>query len=222
MATETAIDVVMPQMGVSVSEGTVTPLAEAGGRAHRGGRAAARDLDRQGRHRGAEPRIGHADADPRPGGRDGRGRHAAGADRRCGAPAAPESTAPAAPAQRRRPSPPLPSPVAAGRSLPGSSRGERQGIRLPGGGAHRLRARRRPRPGAGHRPRRPRDEGGHSRLRGVRRRLRLRRSYGASGAENPKSRLPAHPSRRRRRRRRRLRLASYSPAAGLPGRPSSP
>src|SRR5438874_4626440 len=31
------------------------------------------DLDRQGRHRGAEPRRGHRAADPRPGRRDGRG-----------------------------------------------------------------------------------------------------------------------------------------------------
>ena len=58
MATETAIDVVMPQMGVSVSEGTVTKWLKQEGETGRGRRAAARDLDRQGRHRGAEPRPG--------------------------------------------------------------------------------------------------------------------------------------------------------------------
>src|SRR5437764_6876843 len=72
--------------GVSVEivdlRGHHHPLAQAGGRAGGGRRAAARDLDRQGRHRGAEPRFRHADADPRPGGRDGRRRDEAGGDRR--------------------------------------------------------------------------------------------------------------------------------------------
>ena len=49
------IDVVMPQMGVSVSEGTITKWLKQEGEHDRGRRAAARDLDRQGRHRGAEP-----------------------------------------------------------------------------------------------------------------------------------------------------------------------
>ena len=57
MATETAIDVVMPQMGVSVSEGTITRWLKQEGEHGRGRRAAARDLDRQGRHRGAEPGV---------------------------------------------------------------------------------------------------------------------------------------------------------------------
>ena len=60
MATETAVDVVMPQMGVSVSEGTITKWLKQEGEHDRGRRAAARDLDRQDRHRGAEPGVGHA------------------------------------------------------------------------------------------------------------------------------------------------------------------
>src|SRR4029450_4120848 len=97
MATETAVEVVMPQMGVSVSEGTITKWLKAEGeqveadeallelstdkaetqvrRAGGGGGAPARDLDRQGRHRSAEPRLGDADADPRAGGRDRRRGH---------------------------------------------------------------------------------------------------------------------------------------------------
>ena len=81
MATTSAIDVVMPQMGVSVSEGTITKWLKQEGEHDRGRRAAARDLDRQGRHRGAEPRRGRRPADPRPGGRDGRRRHEARGDR---------------------------------------------------------------------------------------------------------------------------------------------
>ena len=58
MATTRTIDVVMPQMGVSVSEGTITKWLKQEGEHDRGRRVAARDLDRQGRHRGAEPRLG--------------------------------------------------------------------------------------------------------------------------------------------------------------------
>ena len=82
MATTEAIDVVMPQMGVSVSEGTITKWLKQEGEQVDGGRAAPRDLDRQGRHRGAEPRFGDADADPRARGRDGGRRHEARGDRR--------------------------------------------------------------------------------------------------------------------------------------------
>ena len=46
----------MPQMGVSVSEGTVTKWLKQVGEHDRGRRDAARDLDRQGRHRGAVAR----------------------------------------------------------------------------------------------------------------------------------------------------------------------
>ena len=75
----------MPQMGVSVSEGTVTRWLEDVGDTIAGRRDAARDLDRQGRHRGAEPRLRRAAGDPRPGGRDGAGRD----DRRSDRPARP-------------------------------------------------------------------------------------------------------------------------------------
>ena len=81
MATDTAVDVVMPQMGVSVSEGTIT-----------------RWLKQEGEHIEADevlleistdkvdtevpsPASGTLVADPRPGGRDGRGRDEARADR---------------------------------------------------------------------------------------------------------------------------------------------
>ena len=74
-ATGPRVDVVMPQMGVSVSEGTVTKWLKQG-RGGRSRRDAARDLDRQGRHRGAEPGHRRRRADPRAGGRDGRRRHA--------------------------------------------------------------------------------------------------------------------------------------------------
>ena len=58
MATETQIEVVMPQMGVSVSEGTITKWLKQEGEPIAARRVAARDLDRQGRHRGAEPGEG--------------------------------------------------------------------------------------------------------------------------------------------------------------------
>ena len=60
MATGTAVDVVMPQMGVSVSEGTITKWLKAEGEAIAADEAAARDLDRQGRHRGSKPGRGRA------------------------------------------------------------------------------------------------------------------------------------------------------------------
>ena len=85
MATGTLVDVVMPQMGVSVSEGTITKWLKSEGRADRGRRDAARDLDRQGRHRGPEPRLRHRPADPRPGGRDRRRGNEARGDRAGGA-----------------------------------------------------------------------------------------------------------------------------------------
>ena len=59
-------------------------VEQAGGGHDRGGRDAARDLDRQGRHRGAVARVGRGQRDPRARGRDGRRRHRAGAHRRRG------------------------------------------------------------------------------------------------------------------------------------------
>jgi 2-oxoisovalerate dehydrogenase E1 component beta subunit len=62
-------------------------VAEVRGRDDRGRRGSARDLDRQGRYRGAEPRHRRGREDPRPRGRDGRRRHEARRDRTggCGA-----------------------------------------------------------------------------------------------------------------------------------------
>ena len=164
MATGTAIDVVMPQMGVSVSEGTVTKWLRNEGEHDRGRRAAARDLDRQGRHRGAEPRHGRRPEDPRPGGRDRRRRDEARGDRAAKArrrrrrgPPEPE------PASRRRRSPRPPRPLprrdavrAPRRPRPqrraepapvtGRRQRQRQDVRLAGRRAHRSRARRRRRP----------------------------------------------------------------------------
>ena len=61
--------VTMPALGESVTEGTVTRWLKNVGDTRRGRRAAARGLDRQGRHRDPLPRGGHAAGDPRPGGR---------------------------------------------------------------------------------------------------------------------------------------------------------
>ena len=57
-------------------------VAQAGGRARRGRRDPARDLHRQGRHRGPVARLRHRQRDPRHGGRDRRRRHRARAHRR--------------------------------------------------------------------------------------------------------------------------------------------
>ena len=70
--------VIMPQLGESVVEGTVGPLADPGGPAGQGVRAAAGRDDRQGRH--GDPRAGHRRPAEnlrrrRP---DGRGGHASG------------------------------------------------------------------------------------------------------------------------------------------------
>ena len=142
MATETAIDVVMPQMGVSVSEGTIT-----------------RWLKQEGEHVEADeplleistdkvdtevpsPATRHRDADPRAGRRDGRGRDEARPDRRgCGA-AEPEAAAAARAPRRSRA-------TAAGRA---------------GGGRLRRRPRRRsrkPQPQRRRRPQRAASENGN-------------------------------------------------------------
>ena len=79
-------------------------------------------------------------------------------DARAGAAAARPRREPARragePRRREPPRAPAPAPTAA-------AHGERQGVRLAGRRAHRRRARHRPGAGAGHRPRRPRDEEGH-------------------------------------------------------------
>ena len=67
-------DVVLPELGESVTEGTVTRWLKQRRRQRRGRRAAARDLDRQGRHRDPVALRRRPAGDPRPGGRDGRRR----------------------------------------------------------------------------------------------------------------------------------------------------
>ena len=91
MATGTLVDVVMPQMGVSVSEGTITRWAKSVGETDRGRRDDRRDLDRQGRHRGARPGDRRRPRAPGRRGRDRPGEHRA----------SPSSTPAAAPASRR-------------------------------------------------------------------------------------------------------------------------
>ena len=68
-----SLDVMVPTLGESVSEATVSTWFKAVGDSCRGRRDAVRARDRQGLGRGAEPRRRHADRDPR-----GRGRHRAG------------------------------------------------------------------------------------------------------------------------------------------------
>ncbi len=66
--------VTLPALGESVTEGTITRWLKSGRRRGRGGRAAARGLHRQGRHRDPLTRRRHAAGDQGRGGRDRRGR----------------------------------------------------------------------------------------------------------------------------------------------------
>ena len=77
-----ATPVLMPELGESVTEGTVTRWLKKVGDSRRGRRAAGRGLHRQGRHR--DPLTGGRDADQhhRRGGRHRRRRRRAGQDRR--------------------------------------------------------------------------------------------------------------------------------------------
>ena len=200
MATETAVDVVMPQMGVSVSEGTIT-----------------RWLKQEGEQVEADEPLLEISTDkvdtevPSPAsgtltqilvqeGADGRRRHEARPDRRQrwrgGSAAEPEPAAAAEEAPEpataeaaaeadaappaETPAHTAPEPSAAPPAAAGAQR-QRQGVRVPGRRAHRVAStgstRRQV---AGHGLGRPRDEEGHPRLRRVRRRaaagcLRLRR-----------------------------------------------
>ncbi len=181
MATETAVDVVMPQMGVSVSEGTIT-----------------RWLKQEGEQVEADEPLLEISTDkvdtevPSPaagtltqilvqegetvdvGTKLGQIGGSAAAE----APAAPaaEPEAPRAGSRgsaRARGSRPCGTRARRGAgSRPGRSGagGQRQGFRLPRRRPHRRRTRDRPVPGAGHRLGRPRDEEGHPRVRRVRRR----------------------------------------------------
>ena len=174
-------------------------MAQAGGRAGRRRRVAARDLDRQGGHRGAEPRRGDPPADPRPGGRDGRrgdeargdrargrgsgGNRAGGRGSSCGrgSPRARDRSG----SRRGRGSVELRGRDADGGDRRGGRAGSsgsdsrssscpdrrhgREDLRLAGGRQDRLGARGGREPGFGHGPWRPRDQEGHPRLRRVRR-----------------------------------------------------
>ena len=102
-------DVVLPALGESRHRGHRHPLAEGGRRRGRGGRAAARGLHRQGRHRDPLPGRRHPAGDPGRRGRDRRGRRQARRHRR----------------RRRRPAPASP-----GRRSRGSRAG-RAGPRQP-------------------------------------------------------------------------------------------
>ena len=69
-------DVTMPQLGETVTEGTITKWFKQVGDHGRRGRAAVRGLHRQGRHRGARRRSAvYVDRDPGARGRHGRRRH---------------------------------------------------------------------------------------------------------------------------------------------------
>ena len=120
-------------------------MAEAAGRHRRGRRGAARDLDRQGRHRGAVAGDRRPRGDPRPGGRDGRGRDEARDDRAARAP-----TWPRRPPRRRRPSP-----------RPRRRRPRRTRRRRPRPSSRRRRSRSSP-PSRSLRPPQPRRSGGAS------------------------------------------------------------
>ena len=138
----------MPALGESVTEGTVTRWLKAEGDTRRGGRAAARGLDRQGRHRDPVAGRRHPHQDPRPGGRDRPGRRRPRGHRRlrrrrsgCGSRAqeAPAEEAPAAGGSRRAGSGPG-GPAAGGSGA---------------GGSRPRRSRRAEATGQGPRPRRP-------------------------------------------------------------------
>ena len=221
MATETAIDVVMPQMGVSVSEGTVTKW-----------------LKQEGEHIEADEPLLEISTDkvdtevPSPAsGTLTQILVLEGETVEVGTPLARIGGAAGAPAPAEAPPAPEPvaaEPVAARTALRSPRRlrrsgaaadGERQGVRLPGRGADRLRARRRPRRGAGHRPRRPRDEEGHPRVHRVRRtRCGCAAATGACRRRAPQLRLRRHPPLRLRRRSPPRPAAPVAAAAGAPGR----
>ena len=67
----------MPQLGETIVEGTILKWLKREGRRGRSRRAAVRDLDGQGRHRGALARGGHGDEDPGRRRRDRSGRDGA-------------------------------------------------------------------------------------------------------------------------------------------------
>ena len=100
----------MPQLGETVTEGTITKWLKQVGDADRGRRRAVRGLHRQGGHRGAVGPRRRAAPDPGARGRDGAHRHAAGRHHRL----RPTRSCPRRPAPRERPRPrPAPPPTPA-------------------------------------------------------------------------------------------------------------
>ena len=234
--TETrVVDVAMPQMGVSVAEGTIVawhkqPSATGSADEEPIGEITTDKIDTEvpspatGRLReilveaGVTVDVGTPLAriatDARPG-----EPHVSEHPGNGGA-AAPEPTSEAAAATGRTPAPatatPAPEPAAASRTTPRSAGA------TPRSSAHRRRARHRPLAGPGHRPRRPRAQAGRARApRRRRRRRRPRRAEPPLHIESPYRPEPVPPRRRagragpvgraaprpRRRRRRRRRAA---------------
>ena len=160
-------------------------MAQVGRRADRRRRAAARDLDRQGRHGGPEPRRGRRREDHGAGRGDGRRGNGAGRDRARRSRARRARPGRGAPRARN---PGCGRRVRGGRDRDGrahagdspracsdprsrgrTGRRQRPHVRLARRRPDRLRARRRPERRPGHRHGRPRDEEGHPGLRRIRR-----------------------------------------------------
>ena len=211
MATGTLVDVVMPQMGVSVSEGTITRWAKAGRRHDRGRRDDRRDLDRQGRHRDPLPGVGRRAGAARGRGRDRPGehphrghRHGGGGGERSEATAEAirERRTPARSTEpvrcRRRPAR-FPSPAAAAQAAAHHER-RRAHVRQPRGRADGGRAQPRHRRDPRHRPRRPGHEEGRPAVHRARRARpggagagRARGARRAPLRRRPHPRRPPHP-----------------------------
>ena len=112
MATQTAVDVVMPQMGVSVSEGTITKWLKQPGETIAADESLLEISTDKVDTEVPSPATRRAPEDPRPGRRDGRGRHGARRDRARGRPRPrPPRLRPRLPPPRhRRPPSPRPRP----------------------------------------------------------------------------------------------------------------
>ena len=215
MATQTAVDVVMPQMGVSVSEGTITKWLKQPGETIAADESlleistdkvdtevpspATGVLQKILVQEGETVEVGTVLAVIGPEGSEAAPAEAPAPE--AGASEAPAAEAPPAAEPEAEAAPPEAPDTApevapaAGHRDSGccrrSVRGRREGVRLPGGGAHRGRAQRGRRPGVRHRPRRSRDQEGHPRLHRFRRRSRCRtRGSGRS------ARAPAAPAAR--------------------------
>ena len=223
MATNTQTDVVMPQMGVSVSEGTVTKWLKQEGETvapdealleistdkvdtevpSPGGGVLAKILVPE----GETVEVGTvlaviapegaaappADMPPAPATQEAADQAMA---------AASEGVGDVAQAAEPAPAPPAPAPAAAPRAPhpcggAGGRRRERQDVPLAGRRAHRVGARRRREPCPGHRHRRPRDEEGHPGLRRVRRRGATARSPGSGAGPGAPGRARAIAARAR-------------------------